>query len=88
MSKRLSPDPCVGVADWQKVFSGWLKEEGTWDLWKLVQAKKEHDWKTAPDISWLAQLFFCFFKRAVKTSPNCTFASSKLKLTMEKMQKK
>lgn len=87
MSKgRLAPDPCVGVADWQKVFSGWLKEEGTWDLWKLVKAERDHDWKTAPDASWLSQLFG-FFKRALRTSPNCTFASSKLKMCLEKMQR-
>ena len=52
----------------------------------MVKAEKDHDWKTAPDASWLAQLFG-FFKRASRTSPNCTFASSKLKMTLEKMQK-
>lgn len=87
MSKgRLAPDPCVGVADWQKVFSGWLKEEGSWDLWKLVKAERDHDWKTAPDASWLSQLYG-FFKKALRTAPNCTFASSKLKMCLEKMQK-
>ena len=31
--------PCVGVADWQEVLSGWLKEEATWPL-KVGQGRE------------------------------------------------
>lgn len=69
MSKgRLTPDPCVGVADLQKGLLAWLREEGTNDVWKLVRPHKEITWKTAPDAEWLTKVSGFFRKKAALAS--------------------
>lgn len=85
MPQRLCPDPTVGVRDLQQPISNWLKESGSYDLFKLLQPKNAVSWKTAADCEWLCQLSPLLLK-LIRVDGKCCFASKKIKGALQKIQ--
>lgn len=84
MPQRLCPDPTVGVRDLQQPISNWLKESGSYDLYKLLQPKNAVSWKTAADCEWLCQLSPLLLK-LLRVDGKCCFASKKIKGALQKI---
>ena len=85
MSKRLAPDPSLGLSDLLKPLVEWMKEQGSQNLWKLVDPSQQVSWKTAPDVAWLVQLSGLYSK-LLKVSPSCCYPSKKLRQALERIQ--
>ena len=85
MAKRLAPDPSLGLSDLLKPIVEWLKEQGSQNLWKLLEPAQPVTWKTAPDVAWLVQLSGLYTK-LLKVSPTCCYPSKKLRMAMERIQ--
>ena len=86
MAKRLTADPCLGISDLQKPILEFMKETGSYDLWKHLEPKDPQSWKTAPNIPWLMHLKPLMDKLLLKV-PGCLFPASKLKKALEMIQK-
>ena len=86
MAKRLTADPCLGISDLQKPVLEFMKETGSYDLWKHLEPKDSQTWKTAPNIPWLMQIKPLMEKLLLKV-PGCLFPASKLKKALEMIQK-
>ena len=85
MAKRLAPDPTLGLSDLLKPIVEWLKEQGSQNLWKLLEPVQPVTWKTAPDVAWLVQLSGLYTK-LLKVSPTCCYPSKKLRMALERIQ--
>ena len=85
MAKRLAPDPSLGLSDLLKPLVEWMKEQGSQNLWKLVEPAQNVTWKTAPDVAWLVQVSGLYTK-LLKVSPNCCYPSKKLRMALERIQ--
>ena len=87
-SKRATPDPLVSVGDIQKVFGSFCKKEGSWDLNALLfKSNLKKTWKNAPDASFLAGPVSELCMELFKVTRNGVFASKKIRLALEKLQK-
>jgi hypothetical protein len=81
---RTVANPCLSVADLVGVFSRWLLQSLSKDIFALLRPSTERGftWKTAPDHQWLSDVASLFVS-LVDIVPNTVVTSKKLILAFE-----
>jgi hypothetical protein len=86
--QRTVANPCLTVADLVAVFSKWLQQSLSKDIFALLRPPNEKgfSWKTSPDHEWLAEVAPLFVALA-EIVPNTVLTSRKMMLAFEALRK-
>ena len=86
-SKRLGPDPAIGISDIQKQVWEVTQRQGCTDLRKILGSSQHVSWKTAPCGDWLGTDAMCdLFCSLFALHTNGVIASTKLKKALLSLQ--
>ena len=82
---RLIADPAIAVGDLMAVINGFLKEQGSRDLERLLQIPRGASWKTGLNIEWMAALSE-LFKGYARVAPNTILPPKKHRSALLNLQ--
>lgn len=82
---RLRSDPSLGISDLMKPFTRMLEHFNSRDIFKVLSAPPEMDWKSSPQVKWLCRQQV-LFKGLLEIAPNTVITSRKVKEALQRIQ--